>query len=322
MNKFSKPATLVLINALVGFSYTANTVAQEKNEVQRRESRVQQQGRDFSPDDLRLNSEFSEYLPWSFRFIQRPEVSGLTPLRHDAERSHDHYPQYLLPTQDEQHLRIVSTEEDLRRQQGETDQGQAFGAGIVLQTEQRQPLGEVIPEPRRPRAELVTDNADNGTEYLQQEHPEDFVGPLKNSSLVNGGTIVQQENVRGIEVVDGHQLDGHRVIQDQPQLERRVTEQRVETRVQLGTQETPGEEIANHANRQIENLKTESSLGQRVIEGHQFIEGRPQIQGQRVIESPQVVQGQLPVKEQRVFESTEQIQQRTQFEPQLTEQRV
>ena len=125
MNKFSKPATLVLINALVGFSYTANTVAQEKNEVQRRESRVQQQGRDFSPDDLRLNSEFSEYLPWSFRFSQRPEFSGLIPLRQDAERSHDQYPQYLLPTQNEQRLRTVDTEEDLRRQQSETDQGQA-----------------------------------------------------------------------------------------------------------------------------------------------------------------------------------------------------
>ena len=34
MNKFLKPAALVVINALVGFGYTANTFAQEETETQ------------------------------------------------------------------------------------------------------------------------------------------------------------------------------------------------------------------------------------------------------------------------------------------------
>ena len=240
MKNISKPATLVLINVLVGFSYTANTVAQEETETQRRESEIQQQDRYFSPDDLRLNSEFSEYLQWPFGWSQRPEFSELTPLRQDSERLHNQYPQYLLPTQDEQRLRTVRTEERLRTEEGldpqqrDTDQGQAFGEGIVLRTEQRQQTREVAIEPRQTRVELATDNADSGTEYFQQEQTEQFVTPLENSSLVEGGqrvfesteqiqqplqldpqvteqrveTIVQQENVRQIEVVEGRQIDG------------------------------------------------------------------------------------------------------------------
>ena len=398
MKNISKPATLVLINVLVGFSYTANTVAQEETETQRRESEIQQQDRYFSPDDLRLNSEFSEYLQWPFGWSQRPEFSELTPLRQDSERLHNQYPQYLLPTQDEQRLRTVRTEERLRTEEGldpqqrDTDQGQAFGEGIVLRTEQRQQTREVAIEPRQTRVELATDNADSGTEYFQQEQTEQFVTPLENSSLVEGGqrvfesteqiqqplqldpqvteqrieTIVQQENVRQIEVVEGRQIDGQRVIEghqfiegqrfvegqpqidDQPQiqgqriiespqvvkgqlpvqsqrvfesteqiqqplqLDPQVTEQRVETMVQQ-------ENV-----RQIEVVEGRQIDGQRAIEGHQFIEGQrfvegqPQIQGQRIVESPQVVKGQLPVQGQHVFESTEQIQ----LEPQVTEQRV
>ena len=58
MNKFLKPAALVVINALVGFGYTANTFAQEETETQPRESRLQQKDRYFPSGDLRLNSDF------------------------------------------------------------------------------------------------------------------------------------------------------------------------------------------------------------------------------------------------------------------------
>ena len=132
MNKFLKPAALVVINALVGFGYTANTFAQEETETQPRESRLQQKDRYFPSGDLRLNSEFSEYLQWPFGWNQRPEFSELTPWRQDSEQTHDQYPQYLLPTQDEQRLRTVRTEKSLRTEEGhrpqqrETDQGQAF----------------------------------------------------------------------------------------------------------------------------------------------------------------------------------------------------
>ena len=303
MKNISKPATLVLINVLVGFSYTANTVAQEETETQRRESEIQQQDRYFSPDDLRLNSEFSEYLQWPFGWSQRPEFSELTPLRQDSERLHNQYPQYLLPTQDEQRLRTVRTEERLRTEEGldpqqrDTDQGQAFGEGIVLRTEQRQQTREVAIEPRQTRVELATDNADSGTEYFQQEQTEQFVTPLENSSLVEGGQRVFESTEQ---------------IQQPLQLDPQVTEQRIETIVQQ-------ENV-----RQIEVVEGRQIDGQRVIEGHQFIEGQrfvegqPQIQGQRIVESPQVVKGQLPVQGQHVFESTEQIQ----LEPQVTEQRV
>ena len=398
MKNISKPATLVLINVLVGFSYTANTVAQEETETQRRESEIQQQDRYFSPDDLRLNSEFSEYLQWPFGWSQRPEFSELTPLRQDSERLHNQYPQYLLPTQDEQRLRTVRTEERLRTEEGldpqqrDTDQGQAFGEGIVLRTEQRQQTREVAIEPRQTRVELATDNADSGTEYFQQEQTEQFVTPLENSSLVEGGqrvfesteqiqqplqldpqvteqrieTIVQQENVRQIEVVEGRQIDGQRVIEghqfiegqrfvegqpqieDQPQIQgqriiespqvvkgqlpvqsQRVFEstEQIQQPLQLDPQVTEQriETIVQQENvRQIEVVEGRQIDGQRVIEGHQFIEGQrfvegqPQIQGQRIVESPQVVKGQLPVQGQHVFESTEQIQ----LEPQVTEQRV
>ena len=398
MKNISKPATLVLINVLVGFSYTANTVAQEETETQRRESEIQQQDRYFSPDDLRLNSEFSEYLQWPFGWSQRPELSELTPLRQDSERLHNQYPQYLLPTQDEQRLRTVRTEERLRTEEGfdpqqrDTDQGQAFGEGIVLRTEQRQQTREVAIEPRQTRVELATDNADNGTEYFQQEQTEQFVTPLENSSLVEGGqrvfesteqiqqplqldpqvteqrieTIVQQENVRQIEVVEGRQIDGQRVIEghqfiegqrfvegqpqieDQPQIQgqriiespqvvkgqlpvqsQRVFEstEQIQQPLQLDPQVTEQrvETIVQQENvRQIEVVEGRQIDGQRAIEGHQFIEGQrfvegqPQIQGQRIVESPQVVKGQLPVQGQHVFESTEQIQ----LEPQVTEQRV
>ena len=398
MKNISKPATLVLINVLVGFSYTANTVAQEETETQRRESEIQQQDRYFSPDDLRLNSEFSEYLQWPFGWSQRPEFSELTPLRQDSERLHNQYPQYLLPTQDEQRLRTVRTEERLRTEEGldpqqrDTDQGQAFGEGIVLRTEQRQQTREVAIEPRQTRVELATDNADSGTEYFQQEQTEQFVTPLENSSLVEGGqrvfesteqiqqplqldpqvteqrieTIVQQENVRQIEVVEGRQIDGQRVIEghqfiegqrfvegqpqieDQPQIQgqriiespqvvkgqlpvqsQRVFEstEQIQQPLQLDPQVTEQrvETIVQQENvRQIEVVEGRQIDGQRAIEGHQFIEGQrfvegqPQIQGQRIVESPQVVKGQLPVQGQHVFESTEQIQ----LEPQVTEQRV
>ena len=398
MKNISKPATLVLINVLVGFSYTANTVAQEETETQRRESEIQQQDRYFSPDDLRLNSEFSEYLQWPFGWSQRPEFSELTPLRQDSERLHNQYPQYLLPTQNEQRLRTVRTEERLRTEEGldsqqrDTDQGQAFGEGIVLRTEQRQQTREVAIEPRQTRVELATDNADSGTEYFQQEQTEQFVTPLENSSLVEGGqrvfesteqiqqplqldpqvteqrieTIVQQENVRQIEVVEGRQIDGQRVIEghqfiegqrfvegqpqieDQPQIQgqriiespqvvkgqlpvqsQRVFEstEQIQQPLQLDPQVTEQrvETIVQQENvRQIEVVEGRQIDGQRAIEGHQFIEGQrfvegqPQIQGQRIVESPQVVKGQLPVQGQHVFESTEQIQ----LEPQVTEQRV
>ena len=303
MKNISKPATLVLINVLVGFSCTANTVAQEETETQRRESEIQQQDRYFSPDDLRLNSEFSEYLQWPFGWSQRPEFSELTPLRQDSERLHNQYPQYLLPTQDEQRLRTVRTEERLRTEEGldpqqrDTDQGQAFGEGIVLRTEQRQQTREVAIEPRQTRVELATDNADSGTEYFQQEQTEQFVTPLENSSLVEGGQRVFESTEQ---------------IQQPLQLDPQVTEQRIETIVQQ-------ENV-----RQIEVVEGRQIDGQRAIEGHQFIEGQrfvegqPQIQGQRIVESPQVVKGQLPVQGQHVFESTEQIQ----LEPQVTEQRV
>ena len=309
MNKFLKPAALVVINALVGFGYTANTFAQEETETQPRESRLQQKDRYFPSGDLRLNSEFSEYLQWPFGWNQRPEFSELTPWRQDSEQTHDQYPQYLLPTQDEQRLRTVRTEKSLRTEEGhrpqqrETDQGQAFGEGIVtqtgqrqqtgegivLQTEQRQQTGEeivlqteqrrqareVIVEPRQTRRELVIGNADSETEYLQQEQTEHFVAPPENSSLVRGGTIVQQENVRQIQVIEGHQIDGQRVVEDR-----------------------------------------------QLIEGQRLVDGQPQIQRQPTIEGTQVVEGQLPVQGQRVFESTEQIQQRPRLERQVVKQRV
>ena len=309
MNKFLKPAALVVINALVGFGYTANTFAQEETETQPRESRLQQKDRYFPSGDLRLNSEFSEYLQWPFGWNQRPEFSELTPWRQDSEQTHDQYPQYLLPTQDEQRLRTVRTEKSLRTEEGhrpqqrETDQGQAFGEGIVtqtgqrqqtgegivLQTEQRQQTGEeivlqteqrrqareVIVEPRQTRRELVIGNADSETEYLQQEQTEHFVAPPENSSLVRGGTIVQQENVRQIQVIEGHQIDGQRVVEDR-----------------------------------------------QLIEGQRLVDGQPQIQRQPTIEGTQVVEGQLPVQGQRVFESTEQIQQRPRLERQVVRQRV
>ena len=323
MNKFLKPAALVVINALVGFGYTANTFAQEETETQPRESRLQQKDRYFPSGDLRLNSEFSEYLQWPFGWNQRPEFSELSPWRQDSEQTHDQYPQYLLPTQDEQRLRTVRTEKSLRTEEGhrpqqrETDQGQAFGEGIVtqtgqrqqtgegivlqteqrqqtgegivLQTEQRQQTGEeivlqteqrrqareVIVEPRQTRRELVIGNADSETEYLQQEQTEHFVAPPENSSLVRGGTIVQQENVRQIQVIEGHQIDGQRVVEDR-----------------------------------------------QLIEGQRLVDGQPQIQRQPTIEGTQVVEGQLPVQGQRVFESTEQIQQRPRLERQVVKQRV
>ena len=344
MNKSSKPTTLALITTLLGFSFTASTVAQEETETPRRESRIQQQNRYFHPDDLRLNSEFSEYLGspflWNqrsefsestsprqdfertrdqfpqhllttqdeqlsqddlrlnsefseylfseylglpFLWNQRSKFSELTSPRQDSERTHDQYPQYLLPTQDEQRLQSVRTEERLRTEEGlrslqlETDQGQAFGEGIVLQTEQRQQKREVTIEPRQTRLELATGNAQ--TEYFQQEQTEGFVAPRDNSSLIEGGTIVQQETVRQIQVTEGHQIDGQRVIEDhkliedqrlvegqsrtqgqrvfestkrlqQPlQLERQVTKQRVETRVQLGAQEFRGAAIDKQTSR-------------------------------------------------------------------------
>ena len=353
MNKSSKPTTLALITTLLGFSFTASTVAQEETETPRRESRIQQQNRYFHPDDLRLNSEFSEYLGspflWNqrsefseltsprqdfertrdqfpqhllttqdeqlsqddlrlngefseylfseylglpFLWNQRSKFSELTSPRQDSERTHDQYPQYLLPTQDEQRLQSVRTEERLRTEEGlrslqlETDQGQAFGEGIVLQTEQRQQKREVTIEPRQTRLELATGNAQ--TEYFQQEQTEGFVAPRDNSSLIEGGTIVQQETVRQIQVTEGHQIDGQRVIEDhkliedqrlvegqsrtqgqrvfestkrlqQPlQLERQVTKQRVETRVQLGAQEFRGAAIDKQTSRrEIGILDTE-----------------------------------------------------------------
>ena len=181
MKKFSKPTALALITALFGFSFTANTVAQEETETQPRESRIQQQNRYFSPNDFRLNSEFSEYPQWPFRWNQRPEFSELTPLLQDSERTRDQYPQYLLPTQDEQRLRTVHTEErlrteaGLRSQQRETDQDQAFGEEIVLQTEQRQQTREVVIESRQTRRKLATGNAP--AERLQQEKTAHLVAP-------------------------------------------------------------------------------------------------------------------------------------------------
>ena len=353
MNKSSKPTTLALITTLLGFSFTASTVAQEETETPRRESRIQQQNRYFHPDDLRLNSEFpeylgspflwnqrsefsestsprqdfertrdqfpqhllttqdeqlsqddlrlngefseylfSEYLGLPFLWNQRSKFSELTSPRQDSERTHDQYPQYLLPTQDEQRLQSVRTEERLRTEEGlrslqlETDQGQVFGEGIVLQTEQRQQKREVTIEPRQTRLELATGNAQ--TEYFQQEQTEGFVAPRDNSSLIEGGTIVQQETVRQIQVTEGHQIDGQRVIEDhkliedqrlvegqsrtqgqrvfestkrlqQPlQLERQVTKQRVETRVQLGAQEFRGAAIDKQTSRrEIGILDTE-----------------------------------------------------------------
>ena len=292
MNKSSKPTTLALITTLLGFSFTASTVAQEETETPRRESRIQQQNRYFHPDDLRLNSEFSEYLGSPFLWNQRSEFSELTSPRQDFERTRDQFPQHLLTTQDEQRLQSVRTEERLRTEEGlrslqlETDQGQAFGEGIVLQTEQRQQKREVTIEPRQTRLELATGNAQ--TEYFQQEQTEGFVAPRDNSSLIEGGTIVQQETVRQIQVTEGHQIDGQRVIEDhkliedqrlvegqsrtqgqrvfestkrlqQPlQLERQVTKQRVETRVQLGAQEFRGAAIDKQTSRrEIGILDTE-----------------------------------------------------------------
>ena len=223
MNKSSKPTTLALITTLLGFSFTASTVAQEETETPRRESRIQQQNRYFHPDDLRLNSEFSEYLGSPFLWNQRSEFSELTSPRQDFERTRDQFPQHLLTTQDEQRLQSVRTEERLRTEEGlrslqlETDQGQVFGEGIVLQTEQRQQKREVTIEPRQTRLELATGNAQ--TEYFQLEQTEGFVAPRDNSSLIEGGTIVQQETVRQIQVTEGHQIDGQRVIEDHKLIE-------------------------------------------------------------------------------------------------------
>ena len=287
MNKFSKSATLALIAALVGFSCTANTVAQDETEAQRRESRIHQQDQYFSPDDLRPNvNRGEEWAGWPFFLFS--DLAD-TPTQNE-------YPRNLLPTQDEQRLRTVRTEESLRTEgslrpqqhetgQGQVIQGQAFREGIVLQTEQRQQAREVIIEPRQTRGELATGNA--GTEYFQQEQIEHFVAPLENSNLVDGGTIVQQGNVRQIQVIEGRQVDGQRVIK--------------------GHQFVEGRRFVD---------------GQPQFEGQPQIEGQQRIQGQRVIERPQVVEGQLPVQAQRVFESTEQIQQQPQPERRVTEQRV
>ena len=186
MDKFLKLATFVLIIALISFSCTANAIAQGLTETQQRESEIQQRDHFLTPDDLHLNSEFLEYLQWPLGWNQR---SGVTLSRQDSDPSHDQYPQYLLPTQFEQLQRTVRTEEGLRLQQSET-QEQSLREGIVLQTEQRQLTREAIVEPRQPQGELATNSVDSGTEHLQQEQTEHFVAPLKNSSIVDGGTIV------------------------------------------------------------------------------------------------------------------------------------
>ena len=152
----------------------------------------------------------------------------------------------------------------------QTEQRQQTGEEIVLQTEQRRQAREVIVEPRQTRRELVIGNADSETEYLQQEQTEHFVAPPENSSLVRGGTIVQQENVRQIQVIEGHQIDGQRVIEDRQLIE--------------------GQRLVD-GQPQIQRQPT--------IEGTQVVEGQLPVQGQRVFESTEQIQ-QRPRLERQV----------------------